>query len=163
VSAQEILKMIETVNHHHESKLDEIDARVWCYLKRFPVEAYEFIEAVEKEFSHWQIIYRGSQGQLCWRTVNDIPDYTRSRDELKKLRMAGAGFSISGCYNFIAEVEKQKEENGMVYVGKWDWHFKSPMLPTEELSELHAIIQAIEFERTKEPELSKNPSGWGQE
>ena len=64
--------------------------------------------------------------------------YTRSRDALKSIRPDGC-FSIS------------KRKDGFVFIFFETACEKpetiTPPLPTEELAELHAIIQAIQWER----------------
>jgi hypothetical protein len=76
---------------------------------------------------------------------NPGPQYTRSRDALKAIRPEGFIFrshlimedddgDLIYCYAF-------ERRNDFALVGR------TPTLPTEELAELHAIIQAIEYKR----------------
>lgn len=70
-------------------------------------------------------------------------DYVGSRDALKELRPKGWDITVRtgdndlGC---ICTIHKWIDNTRHSYV--------SPILPTEELAELHAIIQAINFERS---------------
>lgn len=64
-----------------------------------------------------------------------FPQYTRSRDALKAIRPEGWAILIVQFENlFVCDMTHAK-------------HFVGKKLPTEELAELHAIIQAIEYER----------------
>jgi len=66
------------------------------------------------------------------------PKYTRSRDALKSIRPEGWGLEsiISEKYNRVRVFQTHGKSN-----------LKSEYLPNEELAELHAIIQAIQYER----------------
>lgn len=68
---------------------------------------------------------------------DSIPSYTRSRDALKAIRPEG----------FIEIDVTNGARCGLNLRAANYEAFESPKLPTEELAELHAIIQAIEFER----------------
>lgn len=67
--------------------------------------------------------------------------YTRSRDALKSIRPEGWGFSISHLNAVVAYRIND--------TGGFDYALQTQKLPTEELAELHAIIQAIEWERSQ--------------
>ena len=68
--------------------------------------------------------------------------YTRSRDALKAVRPEGWWFH--GMSRYFDEphiyVAEPKDDDSLIL---------SPSLPTEELAELHAIVQAIAYEREK--------------
>lgn len=157
--AQKILKMIETVDPEDSDKLDEIDARVWCwlndknwiglfYLPDFAngygtIETQSYRHGDNERYSY-PIPVQDSKG---WTY------YTRSRDALKAIRPkdwqitlnhSGQG-SSSECFQFSmthwgARCVAKKYIN-------WHWEYEAP---TEELAELHAIIQAIECERVNQ-------------
>lgn len=115
--AQEILNLIETVDPSDTAKLDEIDRAVRLYID--PAQ-----DAYEKEFLY------------------DLKKYTRSRDALKSIRPGEWTFQIQNAsYGF--DVFYYPPMFGLV---EGPSPMRSFALPTEELAELHAIIQAIEYE-----------------
>ena len=77
-----------------------------------------------------------------------LTEYTRSRDALKDIRPDGWGVGHH------CEDKWHTEMRANCYqIGEKGHNIKrSPVLPTEELAELHAIIQAIEWER-ENPEV----------
>lgn len=122
--ASEILAMIEAVDPRDTEKLDEIDARMFCLISNIPWERYKFCQGKQ-----W--------GQTKIEKYDFIPEYSRSRDALKQIRPDGWDFknhSAGHCWG-------NKILNHEIKVQSSEY--------TEELAELHAIIQAIEFERTK--------------
>lgn len=124
--AQEILKLIETVDPTDSAKLDEIDILV-----------YEYLEPVNSGYPYRIALSLG--------VPSGLPKYTRSRDALKAIRPEG--WSSYGAVH--------KEMSSFVYykgVGYERIETDCYDLPTEELAELHAIIQATEFERTQKGE-----------
>jgi hypothetical protein len=133
-TAQQILKMIESVDPSDTAKLDEIDARVWCYLVGKEYQLAEFLFSSEIGLMQ-QTHYMGKFEQKTFKP------YTSSRDALKKIRPNEWKFDI-------IQMSKQKKCEFMCWLHKEDKEFQSVFLLTEELAELHAIIQAIEYERT---------------
>jgi len=137
--AQKILSMIESVSPDDTAKLDEIDARVWCYLNNRDI----FLHYAIKD--HPPLFYFRDDTKPWGKTY--IPDYlhdenwqyTRSRDALKAIRPDGF---------FIASIQENIDGEGWTCsLDNEDKSFWSPYSKTEELAELHAIIQAIEYER----------------
>ncbi len=130
--AKTILEMIENVDPADEFKLNEIDARAFCL-----IENETFIEMLEGGEG-----YRTPRGEFDMDPFSGWVSYTRSRDALKVIRPECCGFRIGND----ADTEWFKCE---MIVG-----YKDPLIvgygDTEELAELHAIIKAIEFERTHE-------------
>jgi len=129
---QEILKMIESVNPSDTAKLDEIDARVWCYkhagtLGRVNPGAFEFIPVSGAPPFH--------------KAFEPKIRYTRSRDALKAIRPEGWEWYLAN-YNDGVRFGCAKDSIGTDQM-------ESVSLATEELAELHAIIQAIEWERSQ--------------
>lgn len=120
MSAQDILKMIEEVDPSDTAKLNEIDFAVWQFLGN-DKNAKSPIE--------------------CGFDFGGIK-YTRSRDALKSIRPEGWIYDCEwySKNRFTARFYKLDSD---------EIQEESPVLPTEELAELHSIIQAIDFERTK--------------
>ena len=153
MSHEEILKMIEEVGPADTDKLDEIDARVWVFTER-PGHMYGGI---------WQDGSATHFGGKIRRSIFSVtktdeghnknhdgaeywPKYTRSRDALKAIRpdnyypdfyTGPKGAIVNLCIPF--NCEKYGKHAGTC--------FDSGLMPTEELAEIHAIIQAIDYER----------------
>jgi len=129
--AVKLLQMIETVDPSDTAKLDEIDARVWCFLNdrvlRFTEGKRRFRYTLQCPLS--MPPHR--------KRLNKEEYYTRSRNALKAIRppvwsiVNQAG--DRGIYCNIVMDEKAS--------------FFCSCAKTEELAELHAIIQAIAYER----------------
>lgn len=118
---EEILKLIETVDPNDREKLDEIDARVWCFLNKYRYDGpYD-----SNGFHYIKGTYRGKKAH------NLITSYCESRDALKAIRPEGWRFV---CWPTSCDALGATE-------------LLASNLPTEELAELHAIIQAIAHER----------------
>lgn len=130
-----ILKMIEEVSPNNTVKLDEIDARVWCYLSNFPYKnVFEFTSG-NKSF-----VAKDENGEMI---VHSMENYTRSRDALKAIRPEGWATDITAYSTGIdafCEMHKTVDGDSIHTVS-------SVYRPTEELAELHAIIQAIAYEQ----------------
>ena len=164
MTAQTILKMIEEVDPADTAKLDELDARVAEYLGVFSYW--------KSKHEHYNIDFKngecsasfpghGAYQGYCPDTGKKrrFPDqfpyaaflhwygnirlYTRSRDALKAIRPEGWKINLSHHRNdFTVFFELFKGEgNPSVHLYKGS---------TEELAELHAIIQAIDYERGRE-------------
>ncbi|GAB3282951.1 hypothetical protein GCM10027347_59590 [Larkinella harenae] len=130
--AQTILRMIETVDPAHTGILDVIDAKVTFYLKGLSLRRRNLgdetpaIAAITFESSEFR-------------------NYTRSRDVLKAIRPQGCYIRVGHDGEgpdpdlFICEMLYNLAEPAI----------KTPPFPTEELAELHAIIQAIAYERSQ--------------
>ena len=148
--AKKILELIENVDPSDTDKLDEIDARVWCWLngKKFQ----ELMPEMNIQKNN-NIVMFGYSPNIIQHTYK----YTRSRDALKDIRPEGYSFTTSPRFctarnhkavrwaddNFL-EILDQPQPYETPYGVEF---FETPMLPTEELAELYAIIQAIEYER----------------
>lgn len=169
-----LLPLIEQVSPEDVAGLDEIDARVWCYRNEISmvgfihrIKGMDFIKtAPENIIMCWDdkcVTFAQNNnafddyfrpGDYNRATVDNIvvlsgnrflvpsegqfPLYTRSRDALKAIRPDGWRFEFkwvsSGTIFYYSAQRKNKT-------------FISAAMPTEELAELHAIIQAIERER----------------
>lgn len=152
MTAAIILKMIEEVSPDDAKRLDEIEARVWCYAenKEWPLEFKGMGVAPETGKSEVFLTSDGSSpGGEGMVRLADIPKYTRSRDALKAIRPGGwlcgrlSNQTLGEIWDGTAKYQWSLYRPGTgIHVG-------SPVFPTEELAELHAIIQAIEYEGTK--------------
>jgi hypothetical protein len=143
--AEIILKMIETVDPPDTAKPDEIDALVWYWLR-----GATFVRVTDDgTVAFCEMGLRGS-------VINeaDFPNYSRSRDALKAIRPEGWMFRVSRAGIFHGPEQKFAFHKW----GPWECvadtaHFTITQYqlvaeaPTEELAELHAIIQAIAYER----------------
>lgn len=125
---EKILNLIENVDINDTAALDEIDRLTWFF---FGGKERNVIPP------HWD---------RQWQ-----PYYTRSRDALKAARP-------DGRFGFAVPCEGNRESNksvtgfaGVCFSEDKDSHFDTTLdydpLPTEELAELHAIIQAEVWER----------------
>lgn len=141
MTAQEILKLIEEVDPADTAKLDEIDARTYCFVNGGDYERH----------------FRGQFFGLCskmWGNHNvetSTPLYTRSRDALKAIRPEGWAVQIQS-FDYLDNPQKHWNAilgKSICHDGHVDGGSLSPDLPTEELAELHAIIQAIDYERKR--------------
>lgn len=124
ITAQKILKMIENVSLNDTAKMDEIDDLVHEYMT----------------------------GVFPNRDYNRVKKYTRSRDALKAIRPDVwvlttsyiTGYDHSKINGYHATMRKNGDSLQAL-------HYSDSLYAheTEELAELHAIIQAIDYERTK--------------
>jgi hypothetical protein len=177
MTEQKILQMIENVDPADTDKLDEIDARVWCYLKGY---IYMHHGSDDGKYICFKKPKDCNERYEC-ELVSDMaqeafvrfPKYTRSRDALKAIRPEGFSeyfinydYHVTGNgealgYGWEATIEFTPKTKPL-WVRCWEklskhnipeenqvWFFNSKVLPTEELAELHAIIQAIAYERSQ--------------
>lgn len=157
--AQTILKMIEGVDPSDADALDEIDARVTCLL--LGLEYHGVGENNSGQKLWMSRVKNPNVGLAGWLRAS-FRRYTRSRDALKSIRPDGGIFSL--------EMEHSLGLKGFRYMisiggnggrsatkdfrSPWwrsvngELDFKKGL--TEELAELHAIIQAIEWKRENE-------------
>lgn len=140
----EIIKhMIETVRSPDDTDtLDEIDARVWLFYRGRKELIYQH-KPLKKRC--WDFKYNTLEG-VRFESVDKI-EYTRSRDALKAIRPGDVKFNMQDCS------ELWHEYSGFrctAIRGVDDYEYYARELPTEELAELHAIIQAIEWKRSNE-------------
>jgi hypothetical protein len=118
----DLLTLIENVHQHDYAELDEIDARVECFLLNVNPEA----QWVTGGIPLWKRYWRECQ------------KYSRSYDSIKGIRPQNWDFSLitDSC-------------GSKAIFFKDDICLNSPheKLPTEELAMLHATIQVIMYER----------------
>ena len=130
MNATQILKMIEDVDYHNKHDLDVLEANVWFYIfaEQYAPSIADFWDKQNPDKNiEWVMERRMS------------PQYTRSRDALKGIRPKDYMLDlVHHGDEYVAKLYARKNI-------KFDK--TSPKLPAEELAELHAIIQAIEYER----------------
>lgn len=147
-TAQEILKLIEEVSPDDTAKLDEIDAMVYAYLKLhdgFKVSVHKGGRSITYRHNSW-----GQEHPSVLLHLFDGYQVTRSRDALKQIRPEGWRLSVDGIAWVGVETKKNISQDKFacsLLNWKRDAFVNSYGLPTEELAELAAIIQAIEYER----------------
>lgn len=140
--ANPLLKLIETVDPSDTAKMDEIDKAVEQYLQQKTLK----FEDIER--------YRDDEAGFIWfeyerlgNIVVDDPEnpirvqgtaYTRSRDALKAIRPEGAFFRIES--DGLVEFRPKEYKGGFLMEAR---------AATEELAELHAILQAISHDRNQ--------------
>lgn len=144
MTAKQILEMIEQVSPDDVAGLDEIDLAVEVY-----VGNYSLVKTgVDANNQNDSDIYapngkipEGVQlpplGVIGKHFMVRRVKYTRSRDALKSIRPEGWSFSISDKGNCLYFSNGYSDKKVL----------SAGTLHTEELAELHAIIQAIEYER----------------
>jgi len=134
---KELLELIENVDPSDTAKLDEIDARCLALFFGYKFESFGQSK-INPNMKCLKVSgNRIDEGSVCQQHL--IPQYTRSRDALKSIRPEGWNFTIQALQKACG-CTAQKDKNL-----KW-----SNSLPTEELTELHAIIQSIQWERENE-------------
>lgn len=124
--AKKILEMIENVTHDDSVQLDEIDACAASYIN----SGLDLPDNVASS-----------------ARVNPMHRFTRSRDALKAIRPEGWGV-YTNCHDEKNKVIWECRAVLLKDVESEMRPFTSPEFQTEELAELHAIIQAIEWERS---------------
>lgn len=80
--------------------------------------------------------------EYCRLSLRKYPQYSRSRDALKAIRPDGWRLSL--------DQEIQVGDSWLARLKRTDGTFFCAVCATEELAELHCIIQAIEKERSWE-------------
>jgi len=133
MTAKKILEMIEGVSPDDTDTLDEIDTHVYVFLKLYDGFKYTISASgcsVTYRHNDWLETYPSTLYHLF-----DNHLYTRSRDALKAIRPDGATINIAVNHNDTASAWLMLKEIT----------FNARNLPTEELAELHVIIQALEW------------------
>lgn len=125
-TADELLRLIDTVDRHQIDKLDDLDVLVDWYL--YPQAGYHLGQLPG---GRYRII---KTGHYAMKPIHNV--YTRSRDALKAIRpFPGWCFTVGLTHCEAIHFDRD------VKLGKHG-------AKSEELAELHVIIQAIEYERT---------------
>lgn len=133
--AQKILSLIENVDPNDTDMLDEIDARVDSYLAQ-----YTFLKMYHEE----RYMAERSDGTIGHYTPLR---YTRSLDALKQIRPDGwcNGWHVNP-QGTQTDVEKYYCNRFSMNAVEFDF-IGYRNCETYELTELHAIIQAIDYNR----------------
>ena len=128
-----ILSMIEEVDPSDVVKLDEIDIRVICWIRN-------------REWGGWHgeghtatgswAIKDGKRVDGSYANHSTFPRLSRSRDALKEIRPEGWAFEIK---------EYPKDWRACLSKGNFMKRVCGSGYKTEQLAELHVIIQAISF------------------
>lgn len=145
MTAQRILEMIESVDPADDKKLDEIDIRTHCWLANREWGGWH------KEGStmtgSWALDDNGKRIENSYANHSTFLRLSRSRDALKSIRPEGWDFEIAPVINGNYEARLSRTWP-LADTGDYDGiDVGGYQAKTEELAELHAIIQAIEYER----------------
>ena len=133
MTAQQILRMIETVDPADTATLDEIDQDFHFWLTG------EYVCPAVLE-THVMIQVNGVDVE---NIVAACPQYTRSLDAQKAIPTKGWVISFRGSYDDGKEAFQYMAEKLPLF----DHGVFSEWLPTEELACLHAKIQTIDHDR----------------
>lgn len=137
--ADKLLRMMETVDKGDTDTLDEIDARLWCYARRFEYVSFDGIRINFKEV-----------GKLCAIIVVSNFQYMHSRDALKAVRDEHLnGWMLTIDVNHLDPDYPDEKISACVIYKKQrgDFQFWCEGLPTECLAEAHTIVSALKHER----------------
>lgn len=165
MSVETILKMIKEVSPDDTAKLDEIDARTHEYLGYWSwwISKHDCFKIAIKgsDGPDFSFPSHGFYSGYCPETGKkkkipkqfpyaDVkyeigcPEYTRSRDALKAVRPEWYFIRAGGDWRSTGEFYC------LIYSTQVVPQFYVDHAPTEELAELHAIIQAIAYERKQD-------------
>jgi hypothetical protein len=141
---EEILRMIEGVDPSDEAALNLIDAHVYVFLNLHKGFRVSYSKGTNISITYRHESWKPEDHSVL-KHMFDYYQYTRSRDTLKSIRpnQGASYFQVKNGDNW---------DNWFCTIRWWSSAnkaagFNSPYLPTEELAELHAIIQAINHER----------------
>lgn len=131
----EILRLIETADPDDATRLDEIDARVWCYIK-----GYKYHRHDKPDQRNFMYEIPPQRGLIFGSIYADGKLYTRSRDALKSIRpdtgfISVVGSKMTGYLSTLWDAAKYPNQD------KDGYYFSSTDLATEELAELHCLVQ----------------------
>ena len=130
--SEELLKMIETVDPEDSTAIEEIEARYICFKMRDVYEGITYDTSTDET-----PMAKGKNGAYYFK------NYATSRDVLKGERPKGWCITNSVWFH--------PSGNGACSKIRLDYkEIKTPDLPTEELAEFHAIIQAITYQRNED-------------
>ena len=143
-----ILELIEGVDVDDTETLDEIDARVDCWLHN-----NEF-RCIDTNGWFEYVYHRCDAGNCIKADVKEIVQYSRDRNALKAIRPNDFMYyqishELDLCFHNSETGEAKTCDMYNVIVDIPEIKIKTPWLPTEELAELHAIIQTIAWERSQ--------------
>ncbi len=135
-NATEILGMIERVSPEDVPGMDALDVKVLCWLNDW------------QETTHLQDLQHSRVHDPEYFRAN-YPLFTRSRDALKNIRPLGYNMGI--YFGYRGDDKYYFVTGGNQELNPFENPIRTPeTFITEELAELHAIIQAIAYERARE-------------
>lgn len=154
--AQKILWMIENVSVDDAGALDEIDARFYAWFKCVQYATHEG-SGLDYGDCYGRPLYTKLYTKPKKEQRNgyaSVKPYTRSRDALKSIRPEGWCFEMGFTWPDVGNEFTYKAFNRKLGLeddceGRLCDICLTANCVTEELAELHAIIQAIEYERSK--------------
>ena len=126
----ELLEMIETVDHTDSDALDEIDVRVFCHVMGYKLGMMESSFLAEPDI----LVAQYADGSLVagCRAIK----YTRSQDPLIAIRPPLWNFAIRNEPFVYPSTKFDCKASSRTK------HLYTPDLPTEYLAHLYAIIKA---------------------
>ena len=136
-TAKEILTLIENVDPSDSDALNEIDARVWCFKNNKNYNYYEPYRNDETGRTQWIVITTREKHTKQEKAMN-AEFYTRSRDARRSI--------TPNDFIYVPTVL----DNGLIVGSNQHGDFETPPFEDEDRPELHAIVQAIEWERENE-------------
>ena len=120
---QHILTLLEAVDDNTtDETLDEIDAQFWCLRK-----GLEFMYA-DDEYVEYMCPLENTQHTALFSIK-----CTRSRDALKAVRLKGWFIHVDAFSESLSEFSARGWSGAHIV--------NTPMLHTEEIAELHALVQ----------------------
>lgn len=146
----DILKLIEEVDPSDTAKLDEIDILTACWMSRRIWGGWH--DEPGGVTGSWGMNKDGAQIPNSYCNHSSFVKYSRDRNELKELRPdvwlinmepRFFCFQLNDKAGFYAIAVKPLGE----CIQEDFLNLESPLLKTEELAELHAVIQCIAYER----------------
>lgn len=129
----ELLQHADPTKKDYDTWCDEINARVWCYLRN-----RKFIDMTEKAGGGWDVYHELENGERLYLGFASctLPDYATSRDILKSARpdnyMVCGHYALATALGYTFSLFKKGTGKDSV-----TGHGK-----TEELAELHAVLLA---------------------
>lgn len=142
--AKKILEMIEAVDPQDSDALDEIDELVFKYVTNFIDMGGNILKKDQIfVFGKTSVELHDENGVFSRIDGLNLPSYTRSLDAIVAIQPEGWKFDVSAFCWPCCPV--QEYVGGARRIDGTDIHSK--VCVSEPLARLHAVIQAIEFER----------------
>lgn len=145
-----ILSIIERIKHYQETTIEELNARIWCFLHELEYIGYEEKDVTcmfEGDFLRKEKVFLGRSKEMKIASIKFVPEYTKSRDLIKSIRPKGGVWielKTASDGDAICKFGKLQENGKEIYCFDTS---KIDFLPSEELAELWCVLQAIEWER----------------
>lgn len=142
--AMTLLTLIENCDPDNAEMLDEIDRQVYWFLQDYIAWLNENDTKKAISFYEKKNTYNPCCGNCTYICPKENIEYTRSLDAIKAIEPDGYVFTLDAV----------KCVDGSFAYGAYfmpeDGHHECKYLKTEHLARLHAVIQAIEYERKNE-------------